>query len=84
MKFQGAPLTDAGTDADTDADIETGILSKNHGDDGVLIVLDTLMLDTLREQEAWASTKRQRSVSDQEVKPEDESSAGPQAQYFFN
>ena len=76
MKFQGAPLTDVGADSD----IETGTLPKNHGDDGVLIVLDTLTLETLREQEARASTKRQRSVSDQEVKPENESSAGPQAQ----
>ncbi|OCK96750.1 uncharacterized protein K441DRAFT_675683 [Cenococcum geophilum 1.58] len=64
----------------TDSDIETGILPKNHGDDGVLIVLNTLMSETLREQEAQASTRRQRLVSDQEVKLENESSAGPQAQ----
>ena len=38
------------------------------------------MSETRREQEARASTKRQRSVSDQEVKPENESSAGQQVQ----
>ncbi|OCK91958.1 uncharacterized protein K441DRAFT_679339 [Cenococcum geophilum 1.58] len=75
-EFQGAPLTDVGTDLD----IETGMLPKNHGDDGALIILDTLISETVREQEGRASTKRQRLVSDQEVKPENESSAGPQAQ----
>ncbi|XTI83893.1 hypothetical protein V2W45_1179623, partial [Cenococcum geophilum] len=64
----------------TDLDIETGMLPKNHGDDGALIILDTLISETVREQEGRASTKRQRLVSDQEVKPENESSAGPQAQ----
>ena len=43
-------------------------------------MLDTLALETPREQEAWDSTKRQRSAPKQEAKPENRLSAGSKAQ----
>lgn len=71
-----APLTGVGADSD----IETGILLQNRGDDRTPIVLGTLVLETLREQEAWALSKRHRSVPHQEVKSDNELGAELDAQ----
>ena len=59
-----------------DSDLETGILLQNCGDDGTPIVLGMLVLETLREQEAWALSKRHRSAPQQEVKSDNELGAG--------
>lgn len=76
FEVYGAPLTRVGADLD----IETGILLQNRGDDGTPIVLSTLVLETLREQEAWAPSKRHRSVPQQGVKSDDKPGAELDAQ----
>lgn len=76
FEVYGAPLTRVGADSD----IETGILLQNRGDDGTPIVLSTLVLETLREQEAWAPSRRYRSVPQQEVKSDNKPDAELDAQ----
>ncbi|OCL09023.1 hypothetical protein AOQ84DRAFT_439228 [Glonium stellatum] len=61
-------------------DVEMGPLLQNHGADRIPIIVDALVLETLREQQAWASARKEHAACEQRVMSGHEANTESKAQ----
>lgn len=68
------------TDTVARLDVEMGPLLQNHGADRIPIIVDALVLETLREQQAWASARKEHAACEQRVMSGHEANTESKAQ----